>query len=154
MPDRPAGTPGRQSTQRPPALILAFDFGLRRIGIASGNLLTRTASPLTTLECRGELPWGEIDKLLAEWRPDRVVVGQPGASANPDLQAALEEFCAALVERSGIRLERTDESHTSTAAEESLRAGRAKGIYNRRLNKKQIDAAAACLIAEQWMNDA
>lgn len=139
---------------RPPALILAFDYGLRRIGIASGNLLTRTASPITTLECRGGTPWQEIDKLLKEWRPDRIVVGQPGEFASADLQPALDEFCATLADRSGITPDRADESHTSTAAEESLRAGRAKGIYNRRLDKKQIDAAAACLIAEQWMNDA
>jgi putative Holliday junction resolvase len=133
-------------------LLLAFDFGLKRIGVATGNGLTRTAAPLTTLVSAGEPPWTEIDALIAEWRPDLVVVGRPGPESDPSLLAALGQFIENLNERYSLAVEEVDESYTSTAAEERLRAGRRKGIYNRRLTRGQIDQHAACLIAEQWMN--
>ena len=58
-------------------VVLAFDFGLRRLGIATSNLATRTASPLTTLKVREGVPWPDIDRLIAEWRPAQLVVGLP-----------------------------------------------------------------------------
>lgn len=135
-------------------LLLAFDYGLKRIGVATGNGLTRTASPLTTLHATKETPWQAIDTLIAEWQPDLIVVGRPGTEANPSLLAALGQFVEQLKLRYTIEIDEVDESYTSTAAEESLRAGRSKGIYNRRLTRGQIDQHAACLIAEQWMNQA
>lgn len=133
--------------------LLAFDFGLKRIGIASGNLLTRTASPVTTLEVAGTLPWVEIDTLIAEWQPDLVVVGDPGPGAHAAVLTNLDNFIAGLGERFQCPIERVDESFTSAAAADELRAGRRKGLYNRRLDKKKIDSGAACLIAEQWMSE-
>ena len=135
-------------------LLLAFDYGLKRIGVATGNGLTRTASPLTTLTADNEPPWTKIDLLIAEWKPDLIVVGNPGDGADPTLQAALRTFVETLKDRHAIEIEEVDESFTSTAAEETLRAGRREGIYNRRLTRGQIDRHAACLIAEQWMNQA
>ena len=137
---------------RSPSLILAFDFGLKRIGVATGNLLTRTASPLTTLTAHGAPPWREIDGLLADWRPDLIVVGEPGEDAGSTLRSALDTFNTELASRFTGPIESVDESHSSTAAAENLRAARSAGLYNRRLNKRQIDSQAACLIAEQWMN--
>ena len=135
--------------------LLAFDYGLKRIGVATGNSLTRTASPLTTLKTVAEgTPWDQIDRLIAEWRPSLVIVGDPGIDAGEPLLKAIAGFVAGLGERYGIAVESVDESYTSTAAEESLRAGRQKGIYNRRLTREQIDSQAACLIAEQWMSQA
>lgn len=135
-------------------LILAFDFGLKRIGVATGNLLTRTASPLTTLSAPKGAPWDEIDRLLADWHPDLIVVGHPGPDAAPELLAALDEFLAQLALRQTRPVEQVDESFSSAAASSELRAERGKGLYNRRLKKPQIDSRAACLIAEQWMNEA
>jgi putative Holliday junction resolvase len=135
-------------------LLLAFDYGLKRIGVATGNELTRTASPLTTLTAGTEPPWHAIDTLVSEWQPDLLVVGQPGADADPSLLAALGEFIEQLKARYAIAIDEVDESFTSTAAGESLRVGRSKGIYNRRQARGQIDQHAACLIAEQWMNQA
>ena len=58
-------------------VLLAFDFGLRRLGIATANLTTRTASPLTTLRVDADLPWAEIDRLMTDWAPAQLVVGVP-----------------------------------------------------------------------------
>jgi len=135
-------------------LILAFDFGLKRIGVATGNCLTRTASPLTTLTAHGAPPWRDIEALLADWKPDLIVVGDPGEGANSALKTGLEAFNAGLADRFAGPIAPVDESHSSTAAAENLRAARSAGHYNRRLDKRQIDSQAACLIAEQWMNQA
>lgn len=133
-------------------LILAFDFGLKRIGVATGNLLTRTASPLTTLTAHGEPPWREIESLLTDWRPHLIVVGEPGVGAGGPLRQALDSFNRELACRFAGPIEQVDESHSSTSAADDLRAARSHGLYNRRLKKEQIDSRAACLIAEQWMN--
>ena len=133
-------------------LLLAFDFGLRRIGVATGNVLTRTASPLTTIQVTDPFPWDRIETLIADWQPETIVVGDPGAGASPALLEALPEFLAALGSRFAIPIVTVDESNTSAAAEEALRAHRRQGVYNRRLQRGQIDRQAACLIAEQWMN--
>jgi putative Holliday junction resolvase len=135
-------------------LLIAFDYGHKRIGVASGNRLTRTASPLTTLAGGPDLSWADLDRLLREWQPERLVVGRPGAETDAALLAAVDDFMQTLETRSDIAVERVDEAHTSTAAEADFRAGRRSGHYNRRLRKGQIDQHAACLIAEQWMNEA
>jgi putative Holliday junction resolvase len=135
-------------------LLLAFDYGLRRIGVATGNRLTKTATPLTTLHLGRDLPWPEIDALLGAWRPDLIVVGRPGPETDPALLGAIDDFVATLKSRYDIAVASVDESNTSTAAEADYRAGRSSGHYNRRLRKGRIDQHAACLIAEQWMNQA
>jgi len=134
--------------------LLAFDYGLKRIGIASGNRLTRTATPLKTLVPGAPPPWAAIDTLIKEWRPDLIVVGDPGEAVGATLRDALTAFVAGLRQRYDAPVEAVDESHSSTAAAEELRAGRQKGLYNRRLQPGQVDQLAACLIAEQWMNQA
>jgi putative Holliday junction resolvase len=133
-------------------LLLAFDYGLKRIGVATGNRLTRTASPLKTLPARGAPPWTEIDAIVAAWQPDLIVVGRPGVDAGSQLLESIDAFVASLRERYALDIEEVDESFTSTAAESALRADRRDGILRRRVTRGQIDQRAACLIAEQWMN--
>ncbi|HUF74492.1 MAG TPA: Holliday junction resolvase RuvX [Gammaproteobacteria bacterium] len=133
-------------------LLLAFDYGLKRIGVATGNRLTGTASPLTTLKAAGGPPWKEIDALVTEWRPDLIIVGRPGADADARLLESLDDFVAGLSERYALEIEQVDESFTSAAAESALREDRRDGILQRRVTRAEIDRRAACLIAEQWMN--
>ena len=133
-------------------VLIAFDFGQRRIGVATGNLLTRTASPLTTVNVGAELPWQEIDRIIAEWRPQHLVVGQPGEKG--PLAAQVEHFVAALERRYGLDVATVDETLTSHAAQAGLRDARRAGYLRRRLGKKTgIDRYAACLIAEQWLSE-
>jgi putative Holliday junction resolvase len=134
--------------------LLAFDYGLKRIGIAAGNRLTRTATPLKTLTPGAPPPWPAIDALIGEWSPDLIVVGEPGEAADATLRTALTDFVAELGSRYDRPVASVDEGFSSTAAAEELRAGRQKGLYNRRLQPGQVDQLAACLIAEQWMNQA
>src|SRR5690606_31012916 len=91
-------------------VILAFDFGLRRLGVATANLTTRTASPLTTLNAGGGVPWAELDRIVAEWRPSRFVVGMPGGGPDTPLAKRARGFARALTERYGIPTDTTDET--------------------------------------------
>lgn len=133
-------------------LVLAFDFGLRRIGVASANRLTRTATPLTTLKINDDVPWPEIDQLVRDWRPSMLVVGMPPSGGDTPIIAAINGFVAELKRRYPIDVATVDESLTSQAAASALRDKRRSGFLRRRLSKGSVDRHAACLIAEQWMS--
>lgn len=134
-------------------LVLAFDLGRRRIGVASGNLRTRTASPVTTLERAADVPWPKLDAIVEEWRPGRLVVGVPDGSTGPtSIMDEARAFAAALARRYGLPVETVDEALTSAQAAADLAEGRRSGVIRRRVRKGRIDERAACLIAEQWMS--
>ena len=135
-----------------PNVLLAFDFGFRRIGMASGNLRTRTASPLNALTVSGGLPWDELDRTIKEWCPEQLVVGLPNPELATEVAARAQEFMAALRDRYGLPVASVDESYTSRAAQSELKEARQSGMLKTRVRKGQIDSHAACLIAEQWMS--
>jgi putative Holliday junction resolvase len=122
-----------------PLSFLAFDFGARRVGIASGNTLTRTATPLTTVAARGEARLEAIGKLIACWQPAALVVGVPfhpdgAAHANTD---RARRFGRELKARFELPVHEVDERYTTTSA-------RSAGAADR-------DAAAAAIILEQHL---
>lgn len=135
-----------------PELVLAFDFGQRRIGVAVGQDVTGSASPLGIIDNRdGDIDFAAIDRLVAEWRPVRLIVGRPlnaDDSAGP-LGAAVRAFVAAL-ERYRLPIVTTDERYSSIEAERLLQKARADGRRGR-IDKAAIDAAAAVLIAERYL---
>lgn len=133
-------------------LLIAYDFGLKRIGIATGNLLTRTATPLNTLIVSSELPWDALDNLIDEWNPAQLIVGLPNPNQSGTFSTKADSFADHLEKRYLLAVSRVDESFTSRAAESRLREYRASGFIKKRIKKAQIDSQAACLIAEQWMN--
>lgn len=133
-------------------ILLAFDFGHRRIGVATGNLLTGTATPLGTIDAAGGPPWHLLDRSMQEWRPGRLVVGIPGGAGAADVAAGAREFVSALKSRYGLPVATTDERLTSRTAESELREARASGRMKRRVSKGDIDSHAACIIAQQWMS--
>ena len=134
-------------------VLLAFDFGLRRLGIATANLTTRTASPLTTLRVDADLPWAEIDRLMTDWAPAQLVVGVPEGDGAAAIARRARQFAAMLAERYALPVATVDETLTSIEAEAALAAGRRSGYLRRRIGRGHIDRLAACLIAEQWMNE-
>ena len=140
-------------TSKPdPNILLAYDFGLRRIGVATGNVLTGTATPLTTLSVGSDLPWDRLDGLVEGWNPGRLIVGLPDSSRSPKISAKASTFADNLMSRYDLPVARLDESLTSRAAQSMLREERESGIMTRRVRKEDVDSRAACLIAEQWMN--
>lgn len=132
-------------------LLVAFDFGLRRIGIATANRETGTASPLTTLRAEREPPWTDIDRVIEDWQPAQLVVGVPEGEGAAAIARRARAFAASLAERYGLPVATVDETLTSVAAEAELAENRRSGYLRRRVGKGGVDRVAACLIAEQWM---
>lgn len=138
-----------------PLTVLAFDYGLRRIGVAAGNTLTATAAPLTTLRSpAGDPDWPAIDKCIADWRPAVVVVGVPynmDDSAGA-LTVAAQDFARALATRYAVEVVTVDERLSSREAEETLRQRRRAGTLGRRIRREDVDSEAARVLLAQWLN--
>lgn len=134
--------------------MLALDFGLRRIGVASGSTITQTASPLRTVEARdGEPDWAVLDAIVREWRPAALIAGLPyntDGSESP-MTARARKFAAQLEARYGMQVVLADERYTSAEAESILKHQRQSGARNKRIKKEDVDSLAAALIAESWM---
>ena len=124
-----------------PQSFLAFDFSLRRVGVASGNTLTGHAQPLRTLRSEGELRFAAIGALIHEWQPDALVVGVPchPDGAPHDNTARAQRFARQLHGRFRLPVHEVDERWTTTAAAEA--------------GARDLDAAAAALILEQFLGE-
>jgi putative Holliday junction resolvase len=135
-----------------PATILAFDFGLRRIGVAVGQTVTGSASPLGTIANRDSgIDRTAIESMIREWRPDVLVVGMPAHAdgSASEMQKPVEAFIEEL--RSfGMPVETVDERYTSVEAERVLKEARASGSRGR-ISREEIDSAAAVFIAERYL---
>jgi putative Holliday junction resolvase len=139
-----------------PTVALAFDFGLRRIGVACGDSVSRSASALETVPSGRNGPrWELIASMLRDWRPDLAVVGLPynADGSESDMTAAARNFAAELARRFGVEVVMVDERYSSLEAEARLQAARESGLRRRRVAKSDVDAAAACVILERWFTE-
>ena len=121
--------------------VLAFDFGLKRIGVAVGEPELRTAHPLPAIS-----RFQQIEHLVTEWKPSELVVGLPtSAQGEPHkMTRQAEDFARRLEKRFKLPVARVDERYTSVEAESKLR-----GMKN-----KAVDSVAAQLILEQYFDQA
>ncbi len=118
-------------------VVLAFDYGLRRIGVAIGNSITREARPLSIIDAQGDARWPRIAAVIAEWQPTQLVVGIP---RHPDgtpheMTARCEKFARQLHGRHQLPVAGVDERYSSAVVE----GGR--------------DDDAAAVILQQWFNE-
>lgn len=139
-------------TDRTLTTVLGFDFGTRNIGVASGQVITRTATALPSLRARDGIPdWQHIEALIDEWRPDAVVVGIPlnMDGSESDMSRRARKFGNRIHGRWGLPFYPADERLTSFEAKEW--AGRLghKGHFG----SNPVDAMAAQIILEAWLND-
>lgn len=141
--------------------ILAFDYGARRIGVAIGNTITRSARPLQTVsEAVTTRRFAQIEVLLGQWHPDCLVVGRP---VHPDgtpheVTAAAERFARQLNGRFGLPVELVDERYSTVEARARRQADQATGVPSARAlgmasraAMGDDDAAAAAVILEQYL---
>lgn len=137
-----------------PRLVLAFDYGLRRIGVASGDTVSRTASPLAAIRAGPDgAHWDGVAALLRDWQPSLAVVGLPynADGSESAMGGAARAFAAELTARYGLTVELIDERYSSLEAAARLRQARESGLRKRRVAKSDVDAAAACVILERWI---
>lgn len=118
---------------------LAFDFGLKRTGVAVGTRMLRTATPQGTIRAEGDARFAQVAERIAEWQPDALVVGVPlhpdGAPHENTVRA--QKFARQLRGRFGLQVFEVDERYSTTEA-------RAAGAQD-------ADAASACIILEQFL---
>jgi putative holliday junction resolvase len=122
-----------------PLSFLAFDFGTQRVGVASGNSLTRSATPLTTVAALGDERFAAIGRLIDEWQPSALVVGVPfhPDGAEHDNTRRARRFANQLHGRFRLPVHQVDERYSTTEAH-------ARGATD-------VDAASAAIILEQFL---
>jgi putative Holliday junction resolvase len=118
---------------------LAFDFGLKRTGVANGNSLLRQASPLATVAAEGDARFERIARLIAEWQPDALVVGVPvhPDGAPHDNTRRAQRFARQLHGRFNLPVHEVDERYSTTEAAAS--------------GATDLDAASAAVILDQFL---
>lgn len=130
--------------------LLAFDYGTKNIGVASGQTITRSASSLAPLKAKDGIPdWNQVEKLLAEWKPDLVLVGLPlnMDDSESELSARARKFANRIHGRFGVKVELMDERLTSFEAKsEVISRGGSRDYKN-----NPVDSIAARLILESWL---
>ncbi len=128
-------------------LVMAFDYGLKHIGVATGQPITATATALTTLRARDGVPdFNQVAELLEAWRPGRLLVGLPlnMDDSESDMSVRARRFARRLEGRFRLPVDLVDERLTSREAHARLGAG---------FRDTATHAEAARLIAETWLND-
>ncbi len=155
-PDPPGPAAPARASSAAAQIILAFDFGQRRIGVACGDTVSRSAAPLGAVPVGpAGLPWDAIGSLMREWRPAVLVVGLPYNVDGSESGAAdaARGFADELASRYALPVRLVDERYSSLEAEERLKGARESGARKRRVSKPDVDAAAACIILERWFNE-
>ena len=134
--------------------VLGFDYGARRIGVASGNRISQSARPLPALLAHhGKPDWPRIDALLTEWKPEALIVGLPLTldGGEQAITRAARAFADALAERGKLPVHLVDERHTSQEAARRFAMQRAAGSARRR-DAANVDSLAAAVILERWLH--
>ncbi len=135
-----------------PEILLAFDFGMKRIGVAIGQTITKTARPLDTIQAKeGEPHWKAMTHLIKKWLPDALVVGIPLNMDGTDqpITEQARRFAQQLREQFQLMVYEVDERLTTKAAREKLFE---QGGY-KALQDGQVDRVAAQLILQNWFAD-
>lgn len=146
MPDAPAPTasspvPAAAAVPVPAHFqtFLAFDFGLKRTGVASGNRLLQTATPQPTIKAEGDARFAQVEARIKEWQPDALVIGvpyHPDGAPHENTRRA-QKFARQLRGRFNLQVFEVDERYSTT---EALSSG-----------ARDADAASACIILEQFL---
>lgn len=120
---------------------LAFDFGLKRVGVACGNSLLKQAQPLRSIHAEGDARFAPIGRLIDEWRPDALVVGVPfhPDGAAHEMTERARRFARQLHGRFRLPVHEVDERYSSVSAQDD--------------DPDDLDAAAAAIILQQFFHD-
>lgn len=133
---------------------MAFDYGLRQMGVATGQTLTSSARGLCILKAHDGIPnWDEVSKLLDEWTPDLVLVGLPlnMDASESELSRLARKFARRLQGRFNANVLMVDERLTSQDAKALIREENNQGSKGQ-MDLTKIDHLAAALILQSWLD--
>ena len=131
-----------------PSVLLAFDIGLKRTGVASGHTLTKTANPAGQLiVTNGRFEWPQLDKLIEQWQPSALVIGDPQTD-DPAFNKVINRFKSHIQQNHKLKIFEIDERLSSSAANTEISE---QGLSLERKIELR-DQVAACLILESYFN--
>lgn len=157
MPEARAATARTATTHAAlDARVLGFDFGLKRIGVATGNTRTGTSQGVSTVRAKSGRPdWPEVERLIGQWLPSTLVVGLPlnmdGSESGMAVRA--RKFGAQVRRRFGLKVVYVDERLTTAAADDLLVQSTMPGKSLRQKRLKHRDNLAAELIVRTYLED-
>lgn len=126
--------------------VLGFDFGMKYIGIATGQIVTKTATPLTSIRAKDGIPdWNEVDNLIETWLPSDIIVGLP---LNMD---GSEQLMTKRARKFANRISNRYKSIKVHFADERLSSWEAKEQSDPKVDFKELNAKAAAIILQQWL---
>ncbi|RPG49092.1 MAG: Holliday junction resolvase RuvX [Gammaproteobacteria bacterium TMED1] len=131
-------------------LIMGFDFGTKKIGVAIGQMVTATATPLSIIRVEKGVPnWCMLEKLISQWKPERLVVGLPlnMDDSHSNMSRRALKFSSELENRFGIAVSNVDERLSTFEARQLYKNGRTES------SQEELDDKVAALILESWLRD-
>ena len=134
--------------------VVGFDYGTRRIGVAIGDTLTRTARPIKTFQAERAALSSGLTQLIKDYAPQQLVVGIPYNMDGTDttLTRSSMQFAHELAELTGLPVACVDERMSSREAEAELRAARVSGLKSRRVTHGDVDQVAARIVLQRWFD--
>ena len=155
-PEPPGNTAGdTDGSKTTISAVLGFDYGDRRIGLATGQTITGTATPLKTIrQVNGNPDWTAIATEIEQWKPQALIVGMPyysdgaGDGSENRMTARVRQFCYELGKRFKLPVYEIDETLSSRQAEAALKQDMKIGQHN----KHEIDRMAAAIIVQRWLD--
>jgi putative Holliday junction resolvase len=133
-------------------VILAFDFGLKHIGVAIGQEITNTAQTFFSLDAKnGEPDWSQLDPLIKEWNPKLMVVGNPlnMDGSDSEIKKNSDKFSDLINKRYNVPVELMDERLTTREAKARLKSEEGSFISS----GKDTHQIAAQIILENWFSE-
>lgn len=131
--------------------LIAIDYGKARIGLASGQMITRTATPIGTIEAYdGEPNWLELDKIVKSRNPSDIIVGLPldTQGFETDITKLAKDFAKQVQQRYSRNVHLVNEAYSTREARWRL-----ESVKNKKVSHIKVDAMAACVILETWMSE-
>ena len=139
---------------KPDSVLIGFDYGTKKMGVAIAQCITKTATPLNVLEIKNENPnWEQLDQIVNDYKPDIAIIGYPGKNNKKTslLANQIEKFESAIEKHYKMPTILFDETYSTTIARQELRDLRRDGILSKRIKRGQVDSMAAKIILEQWL---
>ena len=136
------------------SILIGFDYGTKKMGVAIAQCITKTASPLDALKIKhGKPNWKQLDQIVNDYKPDLAIVGYPGRNNKRTslLADAIENFGTAIEKNYTMPTILFDETYSTTLERQELSDLRRDGILSRRIKNGQGDSMAAKIILEQWL---
>ncbi|OEZ33905.1 crossover junction endodeoxyribonuclease RuvA [Francisella endosymbiont of Amblyomma maculatum] len=131
--------------------LIAIDYGKARIGLSSGQMITKTATPIGTVAAYNGVPnWIELDKIIKRWNPSDIIVGLPLDTQDfeTDITKAAKDFAKEVQQRYQRKVHLINEAYSTREAIWCL-----EEVKSKKVSHIKVDALAACVILETWMSE-